>query len=178
MQEVIRALFIYFFSRLNYWDLLITFKACVVRVIWPHTSWASLLKKKTVQMSSTCISNIPHIYLSSIFCVTANIHCASVPLQELKETEELDIQLKVFNENKEEDSIELSHRLDDIRAEMEYPFVLIYRWIDPETDRWVYLMGLGKHCTLKMSISPFIRKGFEGPPLNTHLHLQPGVLGK
>ncbi|TNN71299.1 Protein diaphanous 2 [Liparis tanakae] len=32
--------------------------------------------------------------------------------------------LKVFNENKEEDSIELSHRLDDIRAEMEYPFVL------------------------------------------------------
>lgn len=44
-------------------------------------------------------------------------------LQELKETEELDIQLKVFNENKEEDSIELSHRLDDIRAEMEYPFV-------------------------------------------------------
>ncbi|CAG08339.1 unnamed protein product [Tetraodon nigroviridis] len=44
-------------------------------------------------------------------------------LPELKETEELDIQLKVFNENKEEDSIELSHRLDDIRAEMEYPFV-------------------------------------------------------
>ncbi|KAL6117515.1 diaph2 [Pungitius sinensis] len=40
-------------------------------------------------------------------------------LPELKETEELDIQLKVFNENKEEDSIELSHRLDDIRAEME-----------------------------------------------------------
>lgn len=47
---------------------------------------------------------------------------ASLPLQELKETEELDIQLKVFNENKEEDSIELSHRLEDIRAEMEYPF--------------------------------------------------------
>ncbi|KAK6299105.1 hypothetical protein J4Q44_G00306150, partial [Coregonus suidteri] len=39
--------------------------------------------------------------------------------QELEETEELDIQLKVFNENKEEDSIELSHRLDDIRAEMD-----------------------------------------------------------
>uniref|UniRef100_A0A8C2XBL2 Diaphanous related formin 2 n=1 Tax=Cyclopterus lumpus TaxID=8103 RepID=A0A8C2XBL2_CYCLU len=37
-------------------------------------------------------------------------------LPELKETEELDIQLKVFNENKEEDSIELSHRLDDIRV--------------------------------------------------------------
>ncbi|XP_041705684.1 protein diaphanous homolog 2 isoform X2 [Coregonus clupeaformis] len=40
-------------------------------------------------------------------------------LPELEETEELDIQLKVFNENKEEDSIELSHRLDDIRAEMD-----------------------------------------------------------
>uniref|UniRef100_A0A8C4FE27 Diaphanous-related formin 2 n=1 Tax=Dicentrarchus labrax TaxID=13489 RepID=A0A8C4FE27_DICLA len=32
----------------------------------------------------------------------------------VSKTEELDIQLKVFNENKEEDSIELSHRLDDI----------------------------------------------------------------
>lgn len=51
-----------------------------------------------------------------------SIVCLCAP-QELKETEELDIQLKVFNENKEEDSIELSHRLDDIRAEMEYPFV-------------------------------------------------------
>ncbi|XP_061747984.1 protein diaphanous homolog 2 isoform X3 [Nerophis ophidion] len=40
-------------------------------------------------------------------------------LPELKETEELDIQLKVFNENKEEDFIELTHRLDDIRAEMD-----------------------------------------------------------
>uniref|UniRef100_A0A9J8AZ45 Protein diaphanous homolog 2 n=1 Tax=Cyprinus carpio carpio TaxID=630221 RepID=A0A9J8AZ45_CYPCA len=40
-------------------------------------------------------------------------------LPDLKETEELDIQLKVFNEDKEEDSIELSHRLEDIRAEMD-----------------------------------------------------------
>lgn len=105
-------------------------------------------------------------------------HCVSVSLQELKETEELDIQLKVFNENKEEDSIELSHRLDDIRAEMEYPFVLIYRWMDPEMDGRVYLMGLAKLYTLKTSIPQFIRKGFEGPPLNIQLHLQPGVLGK
>ncbi|KAG5264090.1 hypothetical protein AALO_G00272010 [Alosa alosa] len=35
------------------------------------------------------------------------------------EMEELDIQLKVFNENKEEDREELSHRLDDIHAEMD-----------------------------------------------------------
>ncbi|KAL8189851.1 UNVERIFIED_CONTAM: hypothetical protein K2H54_015017 [Gekko kuhli] len=34
----------------------------------------------------------------------------------------LDIQLKVFVEQKEEDVTEFSHRLDDIRAELEYPF--------------------------------------------------------
>lgn len=60
---------------------------------------------------------------------------ASLPPQELKETEELDIQLKVFNENKEEDSIELSHRLEDIRAEMEYPFAVIRTSLAPNTGR-------------------------------------------
>ncbi|XP_051791304.1 protein diaphanous homolog 2 isoform X3 [Erpetoichthys calabaricus] len=40
-------------------------------------------------------------------------------LPELQETEELDIQLKVFNEHKDDDLIELSHRLDDIRTEMD-----------------------------------------------------------
>ncbi|KAH0624455.1 hypothetical protein JD844_031900 [Phrynosoma platyrhinos] len=34
----------------------------------------------------------------------------------------LDIQLKVFSEHKEEDMIEFSHRLEDIRSELEYPF--------------------------------------------------------
>lgn len=67
------------------------------------------------------ITNIPHRHPIGVFSVTSGTH--RVSLQELKETEELDIQLKVFNENKEEDSIELSHRLDDIRAEMEYPSV-------------------------------------------------------
>ncbi|CAJ0968876.1 unnamed protein product [Ranitomeya imitator] len=38
-----------------------------------------------------------------------------------KENDELDIQLKVFDENREDDLLELSHRLRDIRAEMEYP---------------------------------------------------------
>ncbi|KAF0042953.1 hypothetical protein F2P81_004290 [Scophthalmus maximus] len=33
----------------------------------------------------------------------------------------LDIQLKVFVEHKEEDMIEFSHRLEDIRSELEYP---------------------------------------------------------
>uniref|UniRef100_A0AAR2J653 Diaphanous-related formin 3 n=1 Tax=Pygocentrus nattereri TaxID=42514 RepID=A0AAR2J653_PYGNA len=36
--------------------------------------------------------------------------------------EALDIQLKVFEEHKEEDMIEFSHRLEDIKAEFEYPF--------------------------------------------------------
>ncbi|XP_075395641.1 protein diaphanous homolog 2 isoform X2 [Tenrec ecaudatus] len=36
-----------------------------------------------------------------------------------KENDELDIQLRVFEENKEDDLTELSHRLNDIRAEMD-----------------------------------------------------------
>ncbi|KAI5101804.1 protein diaphanous-like 2 isoform X5, partial [Silurus meridionalis] len=36
--------------------------------------------------------------------------------------EALDIQLKVFEEHKEEDMMEFSHRLDDIKSEFEYPF--------------------------------------------------------
>ncbi|KAI5943959.1 Protein diaphanous2 [Manis javanica] len=47
---------------------------------------------------------------------------AMLPDLKEKENDELDIQLKVFDENKEDDLTELSHRLNDIRAEMEYPF--------------------------------------------------------
>lgn len=35
--------------------------------------------------------------------------------------EALEIQLKVFDEHKEEDMLEFSHRLEDIRSELEYP---------------------------------------------------------
>ncbi|KAF3832792.1 hypothetical protein F7725_026457 [Dissostichus mawsoni] len=38
--------------------------------------------------------------------------------------EALDIQLKVFEEHKEEDMMEFSHRLEDIKCELEYPFHL------------------------------------------------------
>lgn len=59
-----------------------------------------------------------------LHCIKALLTpCTFTNFQEIKKTEELDIQLKVFNENKDEDAIELSHRLDDIRAEMEYPSV-------------------------------------------------------
>uniref|UniRef100_A0A3Q4MNP3 Diaphanous-related formin 2 n=1 Tax=Neolamprologus brichardi TaxID=32507 RepID=A0A3Q4MNP3_NEOBR len=70
-------------------------------------------------------------------------------LPELKETEELDIQLRVFNENKEEDSIELSHRLDDIRAEMEYPFVyhLLSNMVR-DTASETYFLSILQHLLL------------------------------
>ncbi|NXA33893.1 DIAP3 protein, partial [Eudromia elegans] len=45
--------------------------------------------------------------------------------------EALDIQLKVFNEHKEEDMIEFSHRLEDIRSELEYPF---WHWQEKYID--------------------------------------------
>ncbi|KFO58672.1 Protein diaphanous 3, partial [Corvus brachyrhynchos] len=46
-----------------------------------------------------------------------------LPQLQCIKNEALDIQLKVFNEHKEEDMIEFSHRLEDIRSELEYPFV-------------------------------------------------------
>lgn len=44
-------------------------------------------------------------------------------LQQLKclKNDALDIQLKVFCEHTEEDMIEFSHRLEDIRLDFEYP---------------------------------------------------------
>lgn len=102
-------------------------------------------------------------------------------LQELKETEELDIQLRVFNENKEEDLIELSHRLDDIRAEMEYPFVLpLWEYTDSaelavrdECISWVWLSFIGWSPLMAL----FIREGFEELEHIIQLHLWPGILG-
>lgn len=47
----------------------------------------------------------------------------------------LDIQLKVFDEHKEEDVTEFFHRFEDIRAEFEYPFVLKSRQICEITAR-------------------------------------------
>uniref|UniRef100_A0A9J8CRB9 Diaphanous related formin 2 n=1 Tax=Cyprinus carpio carpio TaxID=630221 RepID=A0A9J8CRB9_CYPCA len=72
-------------------------------------------------------------------------------LPDLKETEELDIQLKVFNEDKEEDSIELSHRLEDIRAEMEYPFYHLYHLLSnmvKDTSSEPYFLSILQHLLL------------------------------
>uniref|UniRef100_A0A8C5CL57 Diaphanous related formin 2 n=1 Tax=Gadus morhua TaxID=8049 RepID=A0A8C5CL57_GADMO len=72
-------------------------------------------------------------------------------LPELKETEELDIQLKVFNENKEEDAIELSHRFDDIRSEMEYPFSPVYHLLSnmvKDTGSETYFLSILQHLLL------------------------------
>uniref|UniRef100_A0A8C8SP08 Protein diaphanous homolog 2 n=1 Tax=Pelusios castaneus TaxID=367368 RepID=A0A8C8SP08_9SAUR len=71
-----------------------------------------------------------------------------------KENEELDIQLKVFDENKEEDLIELSHRLNDIKAEMEYPFKnsmvlyhLLYNMLK-DTSSENYFLSILQHLLL------------------------------
>ncbi|MGH0159863.1 UNVERIFIED_CONTAM: hypothetical protein FKN15_047140 [Acipenser sinensis] len=47
---------------------------------------------------------------------------AILPHLNIIKSDALDIQLKVFEEHKEEDMIEFSHRLEDIRCELEYPF--------------------------------------------------------
>uniref|UniRef100_A0A674JMU1 Diaphanous related formin 2 n=1 Tax=Terrapene triunguis TaxID=2587831 RepID=A0A674JMU1_9SAUR len=66
-----------------------------------------------------------------------------------KENEELDIQLKVFDENKEDDLIELSHRLNDIRAEMEYPFknsLIYFNFYDTASEN--YFLSILQHLLL------------------------------
>uniref|UniRef100_H9GK55 Diaphanous related formin 2 n=1 Tax=Anolis carolinensis TaxID=28377 RepID=H9GK55_ANOCA len=70
-----------------------------------------------------------------------------------KENEELDIQLKVFDENKEEDLLELAHRLNDIKVEMEYPFKrwnvyhLLYNMLK-ETSSESYFLSILQHFLL------------------------------
>ncbi|KAG9478170.1 hypothetical protein GDO78_013267, partial [Eleutherodactylus coqui] len=66
-----------------------------------------------------------------------------------KENDELDIQLKVFDENKEDDLLELSHRLRDIRAEMEYPFFyhLLYNMLK-DTSAEPFLLSILQHFLL------------------------------
>uniref|UniRef100_A0A8K9UEN4 Diaphanous related formin 3 n=1 Tax=Oncorhynchus mykiss TaxID=8022 RepID=A0A8K9UEN4_ONCMY len=56
----------------------------------------------------------------------------------------LDIQLKVFEEHKEEDLMELSHRLEDIKSELEYPFLLMVK----DTGAEVYFLSILQHLML------------------------------
>ncbi|XP_069667612.1 protein diaphanous homolog 2 isoform X7 [Haliaeetus albicilla] len=67
-----------------------------------------------------------------------------------KDNEELDIQLKVFDENKEDDLIELSHRLNDIRAEMDdvnEVFHLLYNMLK-DTSSENYFLSILQHFLL------------------------------
>uniref|UniRef100_A0A8D0AFC5 Diaphanous-related formin 3 n=1 Tax=Sander lucioperca TaxID=283035 RepID=A0A8D0AFC5_SANLU len=57
--------------------------------------------------------------------------------------EALDIQLKVFEEHKEEDMIEFSHRLEDIKSELEYPF----QYTKP-TSAEPYFLSILQHLML------------------------------
>uniref|UniRef100_A0A8C3J4L3 Protein diaphanous homolog 2 n=1 Tax=Calidris pygmaea TaxID=425635 RepID=A0A8C3J4L3_9CHAR len=73
-----------------------------------------------------------------------------------KENEELDIQLKVFDENKEEDLIELSHRLNDIRSfyflnnvctDVNEVFHLLYNMLK-DTSSENYFLSILQHFLL------------------------------
>ncbi|XP_032330581.1 protein diaphanous homolog 2 [Camelus ferus] len=67
-----------------------------------------------------------------------------------KENDELDIQLKVFDENKEDDLTELSHRLNDIRAEMDdmnEVYHLLYNMLK-DTPAENYLLSILQHFLL------------------------------
>uniref|UniRef100_A0A8C3R9N3 Protein diaphanous homolog 2 n=1 Tax=Cyanoderma ruficeps TaxID=181631 RepID=A0A8C3R9N3_9PASS len=74
-----------------------------------------------------------------------------LPALKDKENDELDIQLKVFDENKDEDHFELSHRLNDIKAEMEYPlrklFHLLYNMVR-DTSSENYFLSILQHFLL------------------------------
>ncbi|XP_037021675.2 protein diaphanous homolog 2 isoform X2 [Artibeus jamaicensis] len=67
-----------------------------------------------------------------------------------KENDELDIQLRVFDENKEDDLTELSHRLSDIRAEMDdmnEVYHLLYNMLK-DTAAENYLLSILQHFLL------------------------------
>uniref|UniRef100_U3JZV8 Diaphanous related formin 3 n=1 Tax=Ficedula albicollis TaxID=59894 RepID=U3JZV8_FICAL len=72
-----------------------------------------------------------------------------LPQLQCIKNEALDIQLKVFNEHKEEDMIEFSHRLEDIRSELEYPFE---GWCDlysfKDTSAEGYFLSILQHLLL------------------------------
>ncbi|NXY18421.1 DIAP2 protein, partial [Atrichornis clamosus] len=75
-----------------------------------------------------------------------------LPALKDKENDELDIQLRVFDENKDEDHFELSHRLNDIKAEMEYPlrkwlFHLLYNMLK-DTSSENYFLSILQHFLL------------------------------
>ncbi|XP_009079767.1 PREDICTED: protein diaphanous homolog 2, partial [Acanthisitta chloris] len=73
-----------------------------------------------------------------------------LPALKEKENDELDIQLRVFDENKDEDHFELSHRLSDIKAEMDdvtEVFHLLYNMVK-DTSSENYFLSILQHFLL------------------------------
>uniref|UniRef100_A0A8D0A631 Diaphanous-related formin 3 n=1 Tax=Sander lucioperca TaxID=283035 RepID=A0A8D0A631_SANLU len=62
--------------------------------------------------------------------------------------EALDIQLKVFEEHKEEDMIEFSHRLEDIKSELEYPFQYTKPTMVKDSSAEPYFLSILQHLML------------------------------
>ncbi|NXU19551.1 DIAP3 protein, partial [Pardalotus punctatus] len=88
-----------------------------------------------------------------------------LPQLQCIKNEALDIQLKVFNEHKEEDMIEFSHRLEDIRFELEYMiFALndVYNMVCntvKDTSAEGYFLSILQHLALIRN-DPFIRSQY------------------
>uniref|UniRef100_A0A669DXP1 Diaphanous-related formin 3 n=1 Tax=Oreochromis niloticus TaxID=8128 RepID=A0A669DXP1_ORENI len=62
--------------------------------------------------------------------------------------EALDIQLKVFEEHKEEDMMEFSHRLEDIRSELEYPCLYDKKSMVKDSSAEPYFISILQHLVL------------------------------
>ncbi|XP_063794429.1 protein diaphanous homolog 2 isoform X4 [Pseudophryne corroboree] len=87
-----------------------------------------------------------HLRNEFLRCGLKNI----LPHLKEKENEELDIQLKVFDENREDDLLELSHRLRDIRAEMDdinEVYHLLYNMMKDTTSE-PFLLSILQHFLL------------------------------
>uniref|UniRef100_A0A667YHN6 Diaphanous-related formin 3 n=1 Tax=Myripristis murdjan TaxID=586833 RepID=A0A667YHN6_9TELE len=69
-----------------------------------------------------------------------------LPQLTVMRNEALDIQLKVFEEHKEEDMMEFSHRLDDIKSELEYPYH--YTSVVKDSSAEPYFLSILQHLML------------------------------
>ncbi|XP_036082274.1 protein diaphanous homolog 2 isoform X4 [Rousettus aegyptiacus] len=114
---------------------------------------------ETVQLQVACMQFI-NALVTSPYELDFRIHLRNeflrsglktmLPDLKQKENDELDIQLKVFDENKEDDLTELSHRLNDIRAEMDdmnEVYHLLYNMLK-ETAAENYLLSILQHFLL------------------------------
>ncbi|MFT7818003.1 protein diaphanous homolog 3 [Arapaima gigas] len=113
------------------------------------------LRDRSVQLQvSARVAVATEIEHSSILFSKQNYHLLDRMSNSLCENhlndiknEALDIQLKVFEEHKEEDMIEFSHRLEDIRTELEYPSSSPYSPLELQLRKG-YFLSILQHLML------------------------------